>query len=83
MALTLTPEEEALILNRREKSARVSKEAAQRLRVLKIAGNYESWLQANGRGSSFSTFVEEFGFDEPGAAEFFRRVEKVRTAVDA
>lgn len=83
MALILTPEEKALILNNREKANRASKKAEMKLRVLKIAGNYESWLQANGRGSSFSTFVEEFGFDEPGAAEFFRRVEKVRAAVDA
>jgi hypothetical protein len=76
----LTPEEKAFILSKREKDKRVSKKAELKLRVLKIAGNYESWLQANGRGSSFSTFVDEFGFDEHGASEFFRRVEKVRVA---
>lgn len=38
---------------------------------LLVAACYAEWLEANGRGTSFSTFVNEFGYDEPDAAKLY------------
>jgi hypothetical protein len=51
---------------------------ADALNVLRLATEWESWLQRNRRGSTFSTFVDEFGYDEIGADTIYRRVEAVR-----
>ncbi|MCY1287803.1 hypothetical protein D9M68_404470 [compost metagenome] len=41
----------------------------QRLLKLQMAAQYEQWLQENERGSSFSTFVNEFGAEACGQAQ--------------
>ena len=58
--LVLTQAEEAQILQQRKKEAeKASKRAATQL-LLQNAAAYDTWLHDNGRGSSFSTFVNEF-----------------------
>lgn len=79
--LILTESERAMVLQRREQEAKEAKNRAFRLKALGIAADYEAWLQTNNRGSTFSTFVEEFGYDELGADYVFRHVEAIRAAV--
>ena len=46
--------------------------------ILKTAGAYDEWLTSNRRGSSFSTFVNEFGFDGENSSAIFAKVEETR-----
>lgn len=78
--LELTDEERAMVLKRRDEARRASEARAATRAALQIAAEYESWLQDNGRGSTFSTFVNEFGYDKLGAGDVFRRVEAIRAA---
>lgn len=76
--LVLTESERALIIQRREDEKKAAEARASRRSALRVAADYEAWLQDNGRGSTFSTFVNEFGYDEAGAGDVFRRVETIR-----
>ncbi|MDT4328500.1 hypothetical protein ACQE3D_10870 [Methylomonas sp. MS20] len=42
--------------------------------VLRIAADYLDWLHVNKRGSTFSTFVDEFGYDSMLATAVFKAV---------
>ena len=46
--------------------------------ILKVAWQYDSWLTSKRRGSSFSTFINEFGFEGEDGSKIFREVEIVR-----
>lgn len=78
--LSLTDAERELILQRRAEQERAAVALAERRAILDIASRYEAWLQDNGRGSTFSTFVDEFGYDDIGAGDVFSRVEAIRAA---
>lgn len=74
-------------LNEREKSIiethrkHMQKERQRSLRILellKVAYEYEKWLQDNGAGSSFSTFCDDFGFEGKDRKYTFGYVEKIR-----
>lgn len=81
--MDLTDSERRLILERREREAAKAQESRERLVVLRNATEYETWLQVEGRGSSISTFLDEFccrTFVGLSASEMFRRVELVRAA---
>ena len=41
---------------------------------LQVAARYADWLEANGRGTSFSTFVNEFGYQEPDASKVYQNL---------
>lgn len=62
--MELTPSEEKMILESRQKQKYFLKRKASALHLLKTAYEYETWLQEHGRGSSFTTFLDEFGYDE-------------------
>lgn len=49
--------------------------------ILKTAWEYDVWLTSNRRGSSFSTFVNEFGFDGNDSSSVFKEVEATRKEV--
>lgn len=74
----LTQEEINLILGHREKQKERARERKNRIHLLDIAKKYEEWLQDNNRGSSFSTFMDEFGFSGLIAKDVFRLVEEIR-----
>lgn len=42
--------------------------------LLKLSLGYLRWLVKNQRGSSFSTFVNEFPYDHLGAGEVYKKV---------
>lgn len=59
----LTPAEKKVIDRMRaEEHARIMSKTYC-LELLATALEYEKWLQKNGAGNSFSTFVDEFGYE--------------------
>lgn len=40
--------------------------------LLGVAARYAEWLQIRGRGTSFSTFVNEFGYEEPDCSNVYQ-----------
>ncbi|WP_220814082.1 hypothetical protein [Pseudomonas paralcaligenes] len=77
----LDEEERALIYAHRQQKEQAREQRMLRLRVLELALRYETWLQKQGRGSSFSTFVNEFGYDDPGGKHLYTLVQAVRDAL--
>ena len=39
--------------------------------LLEVAARYAEWLKAHDRGTSFSTFVNEFGYERSDAAKVY------------
>lgn len=73
----LSEDEVELIKARRREQARVAAVAAERLKALRAAADYEAWLQEHGRGSTYSTFVNEFD----GDSRLWDLVEALREAL--
>ena len=76
--MILTKEEKAIILSRRNEQRKIEEIQSKRLQILQISFDYEKWLIENGRFSSFTTFVDEFGYDEKDNAIIFKQVESIR-----
>lgn len=75
--------ETAMVLEHRAKlSAEKANDEWRRL-ALRLAYEYETWLQEEGRGSTFSTFVNEFNYDEHDASQVFKAVEQCRKSIPA
>ncbi len=75
---SLSDEEQALVIEHRRQLLAERNRLARRLRVLELALKYEHWLQKNERGSSFSTFVNEFGCDDGNSNTLYEQVQGVR-----
>lgn len=76
-SLELTELELEMIRRHRAAQAVDAARRTARRVTLDVASRYEAWLQSNDRGSSYTTFVDEFGYDEKDAGEMFRKVETV------
>ncbi|MBE0506704.1 MAG: hypothetical protein IBX50_08285 [Marinospirillum sp.] len=72
-------EAEIRLIHQGRESQQAEKDACSfRLNILKLALDYEAWLQSEGRGSSFSAFVNEFNYDKGDCKLMYREVQKVR-----
>lgn len=80
--MRLSDEEINLINDHRAQKAKKLHLDKSRRRVLHVALQYRLWLARKGRGSSFSTFVDEFGYQERDCSEIFRVVENILSAAD-
>lgn len=60
--MELTDRERKVVLGMRKKAAENEIEKQVRLEILRVAYEFEQWLQDNGAGSSFSTFCDDFGY---------------------
>ncbi|MDO9163571.1 MAG: hypothetical protein U1E13_04775 [Methylophilaceae bacterium] len=76
-------EEKAEILRRRDTAQRRHTAHLNNLALLRIAADYLDWLYINGRGSTFSTFVDEFGYDSLLAKSVFFQSSKLYDAMDS
>ena len=74
----MTDEEIKIIHKHREEKAAVAQRLWEKLKILELAMKFEKWLQDNGRGPSFSTFVNEFGYEEKDASSIFKAVMVIR-----
>lgn len=76
--MELTTEEIALINDHRRHKAEAIARDKQTLHLLQTAASFLQWLQDNGRGPSFTTFLDEYGYQgdsgrwSPG--DFYRRI---------
>ncbi len=53
----------------------VARERPNQQEPLQVAARYADWLRANGRsGSSFSSFIDGFGYDRPDAGKVYQKV---------
>lgn len=75
--LNRVKEEKTEILKQRELAKWQHTGHLNNVALLRIAADYLDWLYINGRGSTFSTFVEEFGYDSMLAKAVFNQVGKL------
>ena len=75
--MELTPQEREIIRDLRAKEAMNANRKKRASNVLRVASQYNGWLLDNGRSSTFSTFVDEFGYDADGAAKMFKMASNV------
>ena len=79
----LSPEEEEMIRRHRDEKAQRAAALAFRLKALKVAAEYEAWLQQDEEcGDSFSTFVNRFGYQDSDCQpmhEYVKRIHKAAT----
>lgn len=76
----LSTQEKELIRQHRAEEARKAQTVAFRLKAIRVAAEYEQWLQDNGRGDSYSTFANEFGYDDPQRNLIHECVVRIRDA---
>lgn len=76
----LSTREQQMIREHRAKEAKEARLNELRLKVLRYAADYEQWLQDNGRGDSYSTFVNEFGCTDPERQYIYECLVSVRKA---
>lgn len=80
--MLISPEEAQIINERRAKKARKKHQARLVRRALHVALRYQCWLSRNRQGSSYSTFVNAFGYEQSDCSEMFRVVEKIIAAAE-
>lgn len=81
--MNLSNEEIKLINEHRASKANKKHLEKAKRRVLQAAFRYGLWLARHGRGSSYSTFKEEFGYEGRDCSEMFRVVEHILAAADS
>lgn len=81
--LNLTQDEINLILRNREIAEQKRKVYEFHKRAIKTAYEWLEWSEKEGMGLTFSTFVNEFGFDELGAGEYYRAIIDILECVKA
>lgn len=72
--------EREMIRKHRAEIERIKQNEAFRLKALEVAARYEKWLQAEGEGDSYSTFINSFGYQERDGNEMHEFVQKIRQA---
>ena len=77
--MELTQEEIRLVQEHRDQKERDIRKKERSLAYLRIARDYEAWLQHHGRGSSFSTFCDEFQYIGEKREIVFKAVEYIRS----
>lgn len=78
-ALVLTEAETRLIAEMRAVEAAKKATAARRLKMLKLAYEYEAFLQETQDTASYSSFVHDFGGDDSG--DTYNAVQIIRSSV--
>lgn len=76
--IELTEEEEKLLLDLRAQKEQIKANIAKRREILRVAYEYETWLQENGAGSTYSTFCDNFGYTGADREEMYHDVGDVR-----
>ena len=61
----------------REKRKQERREHLHYVKILRVASEYSFWLHRKSRGSSYSTFVNEFGYQEKDSSKTFDLVTKI------
>lgn len=72
-----------MIIEMRDRDAYEKYRQKTLIKALVIAGRYARWLNKNGRGSSYSTFHNEFGYDKVGSSDMYRMVGEILNLTDS
>ncbi len=72
--MELSPHETDLVLQYRREQVEAAKVKQRALALLKAAFEYEKWLQENDRGTSYTTFLDEFGFKGDHTSSTYNQV---------
>ena len=81
--MQLTPEEEAIILKLREDEEDRRRRKERVVHTLKVAYEFAAWMKREGRGPSFSAFVNEFGYQPQEGEHLSGFYETVTAIIDA
>lgn len=73
--VSLVMDEKKKILHRKELAKRKHTEYLNNVALLRIAADYLEWLHVYRRGSTFSTFVDEFGYDSTLAKAVYEKIQ--------
>lgn len=77
---SLDDEEQEIIRKHRQEKARVQRTLDFRLKSINVAGDFEKWMQENGQGNSYSTFVNTYGYQEPDSHLMHDHVSRILKA---
>lgn len=77
VTIQVSEQEEAMILNKRAREEKISIAKSYRSKILKVAHGYREWLDKYGRGSTFSTFVDEFGYQGGDATQVYNAASRL------
>ncbi|MDI1278029.1 hypothetical protein [Methylobacter sp.] len=80
--ILLSDEELEIIQKHRDKKEKVSLRFNNRIKALETARAYDIWLRENGMLSSFSTFMNDFGYEEEDASFMYKVVKEILAAAD-
>lgn len=77
---SLSADEMALIEKRRKEQAELDALRAFQEKAIKTAGEWLAWSNIDGYGLSFSTFVNEFGYQDDDGRKMYMAVGRIMTA---
>ena len=80
--MKISPEEARIINERRALKAREKHHEKLKRRALQVALRYQCWLSRKRQGSSYSTFLNSFGYQRSDCSDMFRVVEQIIAAAD-
>ena len=75
--MELTDSEARIILERRAEEAHAEKTDAFREKALNVANNFLIWSYKEGYAPTFSTFVNQFGYDNLDCKIMYEAVKKI------
>ena len=77
MRLVLKPHERQMVIEAREAEAKRFADLRFQIKVIKTAGKAWEWSIRNDSGLTFSTFVNEFGYQENDASQVYEAVDSL------
>lgn len=77
----LTADERGIIERVRAQKAADEQRRKREKQVLRLTVKYIGWLEREGRGSTFSTFVNEFGYDEHDSSQVYKVIEAIKVSL--
>lgn len=80
--ILLTNDELKIIQEYRAKKEKIECQFKMQTKALNTAIDYIAWLKAHNRVTTFSTFVDEFGYEEEDCSFMYKVVVKVLEASD-
>lgn len=80
MEMEFTDEEKQLILQIRSQKRKEEEDRQFQQSALKVTSMWLDWSARDGSGLTFSTFVNEFGYEEQDGKEMFSAVERILVA---
>ncbi|MBK0062406.1 MULTISPECIES: hypothetical protein [unclassified Acinetobacter] len=80
--MELTEDEQRMILERRAEEEHIAKTYEFHTKVLMVASDYLKYLNQEGYGTSFSTFVNSFGYDLKDSSMVYQAVLKIFDVVN-